>query len=381
METRGWEYAGRPVEVRVETHLERYTPKTFEEIANENGVEPEVLPELIDERARALMGDCWRRRGSQTRDTEQEIKFLYECYLALKDREDYNAIKEKIKSPEGFYQAYGKKGRHEAMRTLGNRINNFMWRVGDPDAVIEIYDMEMTISPVQGEFTRPGEYVYLPVADKYSEAELVDVRVVEELIEMQEKGGEVLSNLYHVTNSAALPGISEKRAILAASRARETGHRLLTGEYAEDNVDVIVGAHDKKEYGLNEIYADSLPRMGYSFVNWFDRWPVVFGTSRDKVVNHAEKVLGVEAPSMISVPDGIQIGEEVTMDMVEVVMCNLGHIEEVKKWVSENCPNARVVSLEAFDLYRTKTITPYQEAERVRSWREIKERAKRIILS
>ncbi len=380
MENRGWEFGSRPTEVRVETHLNRFVPKTAEQIAGENGVEVDQLTELVDKRASELLAECWRKRGSQSRDTDGEIKFLFECFLAVQGRDDLESLSSKISTPEGFYRAYVRKGRQEAMRTLGLRINDFMWRVGDPDAVIELYDFEMVRSPVQGEFTKPGEYLYLPVQDKYSEAVLVDSKVVDEMIEIQRDSRVIDSDLYHVSNSAALPGIARKKAILAAQKAREEGHQLITGEYASDgNKNIYEG--DASIGGLEAIYADSLPRMGYSFINWFDRWPVVFATSQNKVREHAERVLGVEAPLMIREPKGIQIGSEVTMDMLEIVMCNLDHEDELKKWALENCPGTVVLSLEAFDLYRQRTLYPSEESERVRDWKSFKEKAKKIHLS
>lgn len=211
-------------------------------------------------------------------------------------------------------------------------------------------------SPLSGIYKAKGNWV-----------EIDDMKDVDILQERAERGvlveaGELLQcgiskcDLFHSTGSEALKGMAVNSAILASEEARKRGILVGTGEYATSIGPVDSQKKPGEKRGASSIYASesSALNWGYAQVRWFDEYPVTLGMEQAEIIplarSQGEKTTLEEIRLGYHRVEGIQIGREIPLKMIKLVIAPVMVSGQMRKWVGENCSQAQFATKEAVDL-------------------------------
>jgi len=216
---------------------------------------------------------------------------------------------------------------------------------------------------VRETYNNDSDWVLLP--DEYyglDVFEFADREVVAEVIKLI-KSKYHHSEFTHASGSAALAGIEKSGAILSAQDVESEGMKVATGEHvsyvSSETGNPVAGGR----YGLGSVYASKNgPKYGYHHVNWFDEYYIAFGINKQKQEDFLRQIgFKYEWASSKDKPaltldmgsEGVEIGNKVPLNNVEIVYCWKKHQKEMDAWIQKNCPQAKLVSLEADEILRS----------------------------
>ena len=348
--TQGYEYRGNEGGSFLERLGQRRVSTTVEELCEREGCKIEELPSLVASKAQNIVYYCEENYRIVGSEINPQIDFLYQCYQATRDLPEDSGLSEfatSLESFDTFISNYAEGMSSGACGNLMSRIDRYIKKEAHTSRLI--YE---DLGKTHLGYLSKVEWIPLPYSFSVLE-DYVERGVVEEVINLQKAGYES-PDLYHATGSAALDGIAEHNAILAANKAVKLGGEIVkTGEYSikpsYDNFRIEDG---EREYGIyNLIYASDRPIIAYAIARWFDEFHVIFGLSKDKIAEY-QKEHGGEIGGVVGVD--FTIGSKVPLELVDVIYGEYISLDKLKEWQEKNAPQARVVSIEAGQLLRDR---------------------------
>ncbi len=342
-------------------------PLSLTEIAQKEGCEIAALEADIKAKVEEFAEKMKKECGSPSEKYVDLIDSLYNLYLQSKNPElvkeypwlsnlnSYNEFADHF-CPQATPNAHSfiKKNIRCFVETIVNQeksleIHHRDWYGVNKDGIREIYNIDNKWILLPGEYYNSGSFDY------------ADREVINEIKELLESGYK-RSAFTHSSGSAALTGIAKSGAILSAQDSEREGIKIATGEHvsyvsSESGIPVAGG-----RYGLGSVYASKDgPTYGYHHLNWFDEYHVAFGINKEKQEEFLRQIdFKYEWASSEDHPartldlgsEGIEIGNRVPSDNIETVYFWKRHQAEMEIWAKENCPQAKLVSLEAANVLR-----------------------------
>lgn len=342
-------------------------PLSLSEIAQKEGCEISSLESDIKTKVEEFAEKMKKECGSPSEQYVNLIDSLYNLYLQSKNPE---LVKEypwlsSLNSYEEFANHFCPQATPNAHSFIKKNLRCFVemivnqeksleisprsWYGVNKDGIREIYSADNNWMLLPSEYYNSGAFDY------------ADREVISEIKELL-KSGYRRSAFTHSSGSAALPGIAKSGSILSAQDVEREGIKIATGEHisyvsSESGIPVAGG-----KYGLGSVYASKDgPTYGYHHLNWFDEYHVAFGINKEKQEEFLRQIdFKYEWASSEDNPartldlgsEGIEIGNRVPLSNVEIVYFWKRHQTEMELWVKENCPQAKLISLEAANVLK-----------------------------
>ena len=363
---------------------------SIDEIAKKNGVEIEDLEDKIRERAKQV-ADELKDACSCNEKYLEFVDTLYNLFLLSKEKsvsKKYPWLSN-FESFEKFVKNYCPEAKPNSQAYIGDHIDWFLNsefyispKVNQTRTVSmpprDVYYMREEEKKNEIEmYLAEGDWVLMPEKKKYWNDlyMFVEKEVIIEIVNLVENGYEK-PDLTHSSGSAALKGFSKHGSVLCAAEAQKRGEKIMTGEFTSFVMRRDMESLSERN-GARNIYADKsgMPHFlrGYNTANWFDEYYVTLGIDKEKQEKYL-KTRDEEIKDFGS--EGMLIGSEVPLENINTVYYQKIYEQEVKKWVEENCPHVRIVSLEADGIFHDyhnliNQIAQREDKEPVEIWKSL----------
>jgi hypothetical protein len=343
-------------------------PLALEEIARKEGCDIFNLETDIQTKVKRFADDMKKECSFPSREYVGLIDSLYNLYLQSKN---LDIVKE---NPWlNYFNSYNEFANHfcpeatpHSRAYIQKNIQRFVETIVNQEKIISTHPNNwfgVNKDGFRETYNNDKDWILLP--DEYYNLgvyEFTDKEVITEIIELI-KTKYHHSDFTHSSGSAALNGIEKKGAILSAQNIESEGIKVATGEHvsyvnSESGVPVAGG-----KYGLGSVYASSNgPLYGYHHLNWFDEHPIAFGINKQKQedflrqIGFKYEIFSSEDNPVLTMDlggEGIKIGSQVPLNNVEIVYCWKKYQNDMEIWAKKNCPQAKLVSLEADEILRS----------------------------
>lgn len=326
-------------EVELPEGIVSLKPLTIEQICQREDIEKGQLPEKIREGTQRVIRHIEEKPFIVDTDGDPFYDILYGSYLATRNLSPDDPLFEfsqTLNSFDSFIKEYAPDISTDTRSNLVQRMSGFIDYVVHPEEIVYLSQRD---SELRKGYNYGGKsWIYLTNAER---PEYTTREVIEEIVEL-EKEGAPNASYWHATGSASLPGIERHKAVLSSSRAQEVGEDVMTGEHNGMGKGRLLGNIYVNQAGLSR---------GYSLSRWFDEYSVVIGISKEKLAKYfQEKGEKWEAVDLRG--EGTTIGPEVPLQAVDVLYSQREYLPRLNEWAQRNCPHAKVVSLEAYELMR-----------------------------
>lgn len=346
--------------------IQRKLPVSLDDLAQQESLSVSELPSRLAQHVQSITAYYAAKpfNANVLDDAlNPQIDFLYRIWHTSRNitpDHPFYSFARTLDSFEGFADTHLSHLTSNTHINLAKRINQFIYTTMHKQKLLEICSPEFPRYSTSGEYNTQGEWVRIPKhLTSETREEYVDKQILEEVISLRNKlTDEPL--LFHSTGSASLDGIGQHEALLSSTEA-SLGHTpLKTGEIYE--------AQGTRRT-LGSVYAAENMHRGYSLARWFDEYHVTFGIS----LSAQEAFLQKKYPDrVIDVTDwmneGITIGPRVPLQHIRTVLVDFVQKGAMQTWADKYCPQALVISYEAFEILRRENISsefadPRQTAE------------------
>lgn len=354
--------------------LEKRNLPTVEDVCRDENCNAEELPGLLAERTKDILDYCRKHSSIIDDELSPQIDFIYRCFASTRGTPasvDLSGFSKSLKDFESFIAQYAKGVPRRAIGNLMERIDRYTRAVVHPSRIITVFPENHRMHGKLSIYKSEGQWIQLPSESDWSAREYVEMDVLEEIVNLQETGY-TRPDLYHATGSASLSGIAKHKAILSARRARELGEDVKTGEY-----NTYIGWQDYSvsggREGLSSIYTSRSPHTGYSIARWFDEYHLVFGLSIERIARYLKEHKGeTDIRFADFAGEGIRIGPEAPLELVDVIYGEHIYLDDLDRWKSKYAPHARIVSLEADELLRSRGEQDFYSSSRgIKNWKSL----------
>lgn len=293
------------------------------------------------------------------------IDSLYNLYLHSKNSDEAakNQWLSSFQSFNDFANHFCPEATSHSRAAMKKNIQIFVSSIVNQEKIVSIHPrawLGVNNEGVKEIYNIKGDWVLLPGKNyDLGVFDYTDRKVIEEIIKLVEENYHY-SDFIHSSGSAALDGIEKSQAILSAQEVEARNMKVNTGEHIsyvnQENGTPIAGG----KYGLDSVYASNRGySSGYCHLNWFDEYYVAFGINKQKQEDFLRKKGYKNAfnssdedssPFLDMGSEGVEIGNEVPLTAVESIYCWKQYQTEMKTWVQKNCPEAKLVSIEAAEI-------------------------------
>ncbi len=341
-------------------------PLTLDNLALREDISVSSLPEHLRKASSAL------KEYAQTSYNLEDkmlpsLDFIYQCWQASRSLPPSHTLAKfahTLDSFETFLATYMHATSSTTQVNLAQILDRFIYTNVHDQRILTVDDPSSRSRNEFGTYNTGGEWVELPqYLSSPHERDYVDTAVLREVIEKRNELTE--AEVYHSTGSASLRGIASQQAILASRMASQRGEEPIVGEYLTYNIDQINPGARKE---LISVFAARHPKRGYALSRWFDEFHVTFGISIARQQAHLTKIKSPITLSQVELSDmtgeGIQLGPEIPLDAVSTIYVDFAHKDSMIAWTKSHCPNANVVSYEAFEvLQREREMPRYRQPQ------------------
>lgn len=319
------------------------------------------------------------------------IDSLYNLYLQSKNTDETvkNPWLAGFQSFDDFVNHFCPEATQHARAAMKKNIQIFVSLIVNQEKIINVHPrnwLGINSEGIKEIYNTKGDWILLP-GENYELGifDYVDREIIKEIINLIEENHHY-SDFIHSSGSAALDGIEKSQAILSAQEVEVRNIKVNTGEHVsyvnQESGTPIAGG----EYGLGSVYASNRGySSGYCHINWFDEYYVAFGINKQKQEDFLKKKrykneMSLEdeesSPFLDMGSEGVEIGNEVPLTAVEAVYCWKQYQAEMKTWIQENCPEAKLISIEAAEIlnahsYVIKEVAAQEKISTKDAWKKI----------
>ena len=337
--------------------LRKIKAPSADDICKTEGVTPEELPDLLSDKLKGIFAHCKENASIIDDELNSQIDFVYQCYEATKNVDassEFYELSAQLKDFESFISVFAKGVDRKTLGNFMQRVDRFIQIVVHPKRIMKAWPEGHRMKGFYEMGIYKHEGAWVPLEHKrWSGVEYIELGLLKEIIDLKESGY-MKPGLYHTTGSATLDGISKQKAILSAREAIKREEEVKTGEYntyiGHDNHSV-----SGRKQGLGDVHVSRSLHTGYTIARWFNEYPLAFGIAEERTRKHLKEIDEKSDTAFINwAGEGIRLGPEIPLDLVDVIYCEQIYLDKLKQWVSKNTPHAKVVSIEAHELLLRK---------------------------
>ncbi|MBW8831180.1 MAG: hypothetical protein JF606_17505 [Burkholderiales bacterium] len=310
-------------------------PKSLETIAGECGVRVAALEKHIQDELKSFCVETATSNLYLYRENWALMDTLYNLFLQSIDNQSPQWIRN-TRDFDSFITHFCPKSNKNSQSILINHIGSFFRDHLPPMAKLTSDRVNNTI------YNGSRNWMKFPEA-------LVDMEVVEEARQLVNEGFTGKEKLFvHGTGSAAMANFAKNQAIWSASRAMQSGDKVVTGEYVkwieQDGQTSTTGGTS----GLRDIYTsrNGLSSESYTMRRWFDETPVTFGISEQKQRAYND-ACNIDRWYENPMNEGVTVGPIVPLKNVVAISAPKASEARIRSWIAAHCPHAKFVSYEA----------------------------------
>lgn len=332
------------------SNLKKNEPRSLDQLLNQESIELDGLVDRVQESVDIIMDE-----DTKDDDKTKELKFVYEVYLATRDVENNQELIEladNLNSFESFRRKFLVDASRYQLANFYEAVTFFRGRVIHPSRELFIEaDLGFRDRYYDGVYGYHGEWVVIPKGGREGLFGIVEQSVIEEAIKLRTANIKV--ELFHTTGSAALDGIGRNQQIMSAKRLVESKEDVSTGEYASYISKEFGSSVTGRNTGLSNVYVEQNGiAKGYELIRWFDEYSVTFGIRLDLQRQYVSKNYGDDRSLFYRTSEGMQVGPEVPLSNVALVIVDHQELSRAREWASLNAPGVFVTSYDAYSLYQ-----------------------------
>jgi len=335
-------------------NLVRLTEPSLEGLLDQHEITESKLPSLLAKTAGFMHSHVARNSSVISSDLHPQVNIVYQCWHATRDLKSTHPLygfARSLDSYESFIETYIPKVSSRIQGNLISRMDRFVHAIIHPSRLITVFPRNHRVANLFGRYSTSETWLRLPNKwgwDAWAkDREYVAASVLEEVNQLTQRPE---ADIFHASGSVALSGIERQRAILSARRALENGESVITGEHVFFYSGSYDGSVTRRKIGIGSVYMDLAPALGYSIARWFDEYWVVFGSKKEWIKRYNDE--GGQEVSFFRWSDGIRVGDELPLNLIESVYVRHRFLPQILPWVRKNCPKAQLVSLEAAEIVK-----------------------------